>query len=210
MAFVLPNNNYEMEQKTEQFIMKVEDAFATKRVRVTEFEKLLRGWRQFILVQCYENDEKEIHRNLNHLKMTVRWYQEGCCSDKSEDLLKFLRIMIKYINVELQTLKLKGSVDERTSDISGTPNDTVSWTATKRDLIELISALHSAKCINGGKVKLQRLVELFESIFEINLGYYHQELNRMAVRTSVEDRGLRAYFLSDLVNSFNSRIQNLK
>ncbi|MCW3807328.1 RteC domain-containing protein [Plebeiibacterium marinum] len=200
-----------MEQKTERFIKKVENAFASEKVRITEFEMLIREWRQLISIRCYEDDDaRQIHRNLNHLKFTVQWHSKRWCSEKSEDLKEFLETMIRYIDVELQSLRLKSSVEKRTTDIKGTSHNTMSWTATKRDLIELISALHSAKCINSGNVKLQRLVELFESIFEINLEYYHPEQNRMAVRTSIENRGLRAYFLSDLVNSFNAKIQNLK
>ncbi len=200
-----------MEQKTERFILKVENVFASGRVSITEFESLIKEWRQVILLQCYEDEEvKQIHRNLNHLKITIRWYKKHCCSNKSEHLLKFLRTMIQCINVELRSLKLKSNVRQRTSDIAGTQNNFMTWTANKRALIELISALHSVNCINNGKIKIQHLVELFESIFEINLSNYFSELNKMTVRTPLNNRGLRAYFLSDLVDGFNEKMQNFK
>ncbi len=200
-----------MEQKTERFIKKVENAFVSGTVSISQFENLTNEWKQLIYIQCYQDDDaKQVLRRLNHLKLTVQWYLKQFNSQQNKTLSDFFEIMIQYIDVELQSLRLKTIVEKRTSDIKGTSNNTMSWTATKRDLIELISALHSAKCINSGNIKLQRLVELFESIFEINLEYYHPELNRMAVRTSIENRGLRAYFLSDLVDSFNAKIQNLK
>ena len=200
-----------MEQKTERFIEKLENVFASGKVSITEFEMLIKDWRRFISIQCFEEDDDvQIHSNLNHLKLTVQWYRKHGCSDKSEDLLKFLRTMIQCINVELQGLKLKTRIEKRTSDISGTFHNTMVWTANKRALIELISALHSVNCINGGKIKIQRLVELFEGIFEINLSNYFSELNKMMVRTPVKARGLRAYFLSDLVDGFNQKMQNFK
>ena len=200
-----------MEQKTERFIMKVENAFASGQVRITEFEKLIKEWRQLISVRCYEEDDtKQIHRNLNHLKLTVQWFRKRCCSDKSEDLLEFLQIMIHCISVELQSLKLTSEAGKRTSDIAGTPNEAMSWTANKRDLIELISALHSVKCINDGNIKIQRVVEQFGKLFKINLDNYYSELNRMTARTPVQAKGLRAYFLNDLVKGFNDKMQNPK
>ena len=171
---------------------------------------MIKEWKQLISIRCYEEDVKQIHRNLNHLKLTVQWFRKRCCADKSEDLLEFLQVMIQCISVELENLKLSSEVEKVTSDIAGTPDNTVSWTANKRALIELISALHSVKCINDGNVKIQHLVELFERMFEINLSNYFSELNRMMARTPVKDRGLRAYFLSDLVDSFNEKMQNPK
>ncbi|WP_430934009.1 RteC domain-containing protein [Saccharicrinis sp. 156] len=200
-----------MEQKTERFIKKVENAFASGKVSIIEFEILIKEWRQFISVRCYEEeDSKQIHRNLNHLKLTMDWFRRRCYSDKNEDLLEFFQIMIDYISVELESLKLNSDVRKITSDIAGTPEDTMSWTASKRALIEVICALHLANCINDGNISIKKMVVQFSKLFKINLDNYHPEISKMTTRTPLKDKGLRAYFLSSLVKRFNEKMTNLK
>ncbi len=200
-----------MEQKTERFIKKVENAFASGTVRISQFENLTNEWKQLIYFQCYQDDDaKQVHRRLNHLKLMVQWYLKQLNTQQNKNLSDFFEIMIQFISVELQGLKLKPDADKISTDIAGTPPVTMTWTANKRDLIELVSALHSAKCINCGNIKLQRLVELFETVFKIDLEYFHPELNRMALRSPLKRKGVRAYFLNSLVDSFNAKMQNFK
>jgi hypothetical protein len=200
-----------MEQKTERFIKNVENVFASRQVSIIEFENLIVEWRQLIFERCYEaGDVVQVHRNLNHLKITVQWFAKRCSSNKSEDFREFLQVMIQCISVELQSMQLGSEIFERTTDIKGTPDVSFSWTASKRALIELICALHLAKCINSGNISIQKMVAQFSKLFKINLDNYHPEIYKMTTRTPVKDKGLHAYFLSSLVDRFNEKMLNLK
>ncbi len=200
-----------MEQKTERFIEKVENVFASGQVGIIEFEVLITEWKQLIYERCYEEgDVVHIHRNLNHLKITVQWFAKRCSSNKSEDFQEFLQVMIQLISVELQSMQLGSEIFERTTDIKGTQEVSFSWTANKRALIELICALHLAKCINDGNISIQKMVAQFSKLFKINLDNYHPEINKMTTRTPIKDKGLYAYFLSSLVHMFNEKMLNLK
>lgn len=196
-----------MEQKTERFITKVEQKLTLGQVNITEFESLLKEWRNLISACCYEHDNtKQTYLNLNHLKLTVKWFKQQYCTNKSEQLHEFLQYLVQYIKVELQSLTIHPSIENRTSDMKGTQSNEMCWTASKRSLIELICALNEAKCINEGNITLQKAVVHFEELFSINLDNYHSELNKMASRKPLEDNIQRAYFMNNLADKFNDKM----
>lgn len=53
---------------------------------------------------------------------------------------------------------------------SSRATSTLTWTATKVDLVELIYALHTAGVFNRGAADLKQIVALFEQSFQIKLG----------------------------------------
>jgi hypothetical protein len=198
-----------MKQETERFIIKVEEAFNLGTINISEFEELISEWRQLISDYCYENkNTKQTYLNLNLLKLSVEWFKQQHCFNKSEQLQDFLQYMIQYISVELQSLTIYPEITGRTSDISGSQNNEIHWTASKRSLIELICALHEAKCFNKGNITLQKTVVHFEELLGINLDNYHSELNKMAARKPVNNNNQRAYFIDDLANKFNDKMLN--
>lgn len=196
-----------MKQNTERFISKIEQKFMKGQVSITEFESLMKEWGQLVSVSCYEQQNmKQTYLNLNHLKLTVQWFKHQHCSSKSEQLKEFLKYMVQYLSAELQSLTFYPEEENKTTDISGTQSHQMSWTANKRDLIELIYSLKEAKCINDGKVSLQKSVEHFESVFNIELSNFHAELSKMADRKPLKDNEQRAYFLTDLADRFNDKM----
>ena len=61
----------------------------------------------------------------------------------------------------------------------------LTWTETKRALLELIYAIYSTGAVNNGKVDIKDLVKAFESIFNISLPrYYHtwMEIRQRKIR----------------------------
>ncbi|MDE5417605.1 RteC domain-containing protein [Labilibaculum sp. DW002] len=60
------------------------------------------------------------------------------------------------------------------SQIEKSNSHQLKWTESKTALVELIYGLHSSKSINDGKEGIKRIAQLFESMFDIDLGdVYH-------------------------------------
>lgn len=72
-------------------------------------------------------------------------------------------------------------------------DDTILWTATKRDMIELIHAFYFSGVFNYGKATLKQLCEFFEQTFSIKLGNIYAEFSEMKER-----KGDPFYFLNRL------------
>lgn len=200
-----------MIQITERFIAKAEAKFNSQQVDIREFGDLLSEWGQLISEKCYDCDSvKEIYLKLNHLKLTVKWFKEQCCSVENEQLQDFLQSLIQYIIIELESLSLYSEtteeIAEKTSDIQGTQNVVLSWTASKRSLLELVCALHEAKCINGGDITMTKVVVLFGQFFGIKLNNFNSELSKMADRKPQSNSFQRAYFMNELTDSFNKKM----
>jgi len=52
--------------------------------------------------------------------------------------------------------------------------DRLKWTESKTALVELIYALHSSQSINEGRVEIRKVAQIFENIFDVDLGdVYH-------------------------------------
>ncbi len=197
-----------MKQKTEGFIMKIEQRFMEEKIAITEFEGLMIEWGQLITECCYNEDAKQTYLNLNKLKITVQWIKQQYCPNKSRRLQEFLQLMAQYLSVELRSLTIYPEFENRTIDIREPYSNVMTWTANKRDLIELICSLNEANCINNGKLSLQKLVELFESVFNVELNSFHSELSKMANRKPLKNSDERAYFLNDLAGRFNEKLLN--
>lgn len=113
------------------------------------------------------------------------------CYDKlssSHDLL-YARVIAndllqQYLAKELRQLSginisalEKGKENEK-------PRVRLTWTESKAGLIELLYALHSADCINKGKVGLRELATFAERVFAINLGDFYRTFNEMKLRSN--------------------------
>lgn len=191
----------------DEFIAKIEKLFALQKVKVTDFRKLIGEWGDLIAKECYhKRDKHQTFLKLNHIKLSIKWYIEQCCSDKSKQLKDFLEYMIKYLGIELESLSMHITIRQETSKTDEVQTENMRWTKNKRSLIELISALHEAQCINDGSITLQKLVVHFEALFGIDLKNYHSELNKMAARKPQNDSYQRAYFLRGLVDNFNNKV----
>lgn len=196
-----------MKQETEIFISKVEKTFSEGSIDIRVFDNLMTEWGLIISDSYYEREnQRQTYLNLNQLRLKVQWFIQQETNSKKEQFCVFMRCLICYVDVELQSLKEHSEVLEKTTDISGTQSNKISWTTSKRSLIELICALHEAKCINDGNSTLQKTVVLFEEVFSIKLDNYHSEVNRMALRKPIANSDKRAYFLNKLSEGFNNKM----
>ena len=67
------------------------------------------------------------------------------------------------LEIEIEVLETSRRQSPSVPDDSGNTNDPPSfkWTATVRDLVELIYALYHYRCLNNGKVSLRDLAVFF-------------------------------------------------
>ena len=98
--------------------------------------------------------------------------------------------LIEYIGDAIQKLTsfCKG---ELKSDCTVSQSSKLHWTESKAAMVELIYALHSSESINEGKLDIKEITEVFERMFNIQLGdVYHTFLevrNRKIERTKFID-----------------------
>lgn len=71
-----------------------------------------------------------------------------------------------------------------------------SWTDSKNALIELIYALHISGSVSNGRAGLKKISNLFEELFEVQLGDIHHAFHQMKFRA-----GEKASYLHFLKNS---------
>lgn len=71
-----------------------------------------------------------------------------------------------------------------------TDTSKIHWTASKTDLVELVFALHQAKCLNHGASDLAETVRWFEAKMNIDLGNYHKTFGEIRNRKTPQTRFL--------------------
>lgn len=71
-----------------------------------------------------------------------------------------------------------------------TDTSKIHWTASKTDLVELVFALHQAKCLNHGGSDLAETVRWFETKMNIDLGNYHKTFGEIRNRKTPQTRFL--------------------
>nr|WP_321355637.1 RteC domain-containing protein [uncultured Draconibacterium sp.] len=127
-------------------------------------------------------------------------------------MLVFLEHLIQYVEIEIKCTKLKQNkkgynATNTLNDYKGAP---ISWTASKRDLLELIFALNLTMCFNNGKTTQKELVGFFSHIFNISLPGYHATIKRMADRKGdVIQLESRSFFINEMLRKFNSKLDIL-
>jgi hypothetical protein len=58
----------------------------------------------------------------------------------------------------------------------------LTWTAKKVYLIELIYALHGAEVFNGGRAEIKQIANLFENVFNVDLGRIYKHFSEIGLR----------------------------
>jgi len=70
-----------------------------------------------------------------------------------------------YLEIQLSNKKISNPSES---------DNSLTWTASKTDLIELIYALHVQGVFDGGNIEIKVIANYFEKIFNVDLGdYYH-------------------------------------
>jgi len=105
----------------------------------------------------------------------------------------------RYLNTKLRALK------NRTATPSPDPDQlSLSWTASKAALTELIFALHHSRALNSGTADLSQTVRWFEQHFNICLGNYHKTMAEINLRKSH-----RTKFLQHLTENLHTYLDHL-
>lgn len=79
---------------------------------------------------------------------------------------------------------------------------TLNWTASKTDLIELVYALKVSGAINTGNINTKELVDVFSSLFNIQLSNYYKTYSEIKNRSTE-----RTKFLKKLAENFQAKLE---
>ncbi len=95
----------------------------------------------------------------------------------------------------------------RLNEYKGTP---LTWTGSKRALLELIYALFLTMSINHGKISIKELVGFFSHTFNVALPGYHSAIKKMTGRTAEKIQlESRTFFLNELTTALNHKLECL-
>lgn len=103
-----------------------------------------------------------------------------------------------YLKFQLVKLKEKTETGQEVRTILKIRE---TWTASKTDLVELIYALDTAKCINHGNINLKALTSYFENVFNVCIG----DIYRIYLEIR-ERKGSRTQFLDRLKDKLIERM----
>ncbi|MFV0268170.1 MAG: RteC domain-containing protein [Draconibacterium sp.] len=125
-------------------------------------------------------------------------------------MLAFLDHLVHYVEVEIECTRLcQREIIEpiRLNEYKGT---LLTWTGSKRALLELIYALFLTMSINHGKISIKELVGFFSHTFNIALPGYHSSIKKMTGRIAEKVQlESRAFFLNELTTALNHKLECL-
>ena len=122
----------------------------------------------------------------------------------------FLDHLIHYVEVEIECTKLRKGNNINTSNLNIYKGLPLTWTASKRALLELIYALYLTMSINHGRISIKELVAFFSQTFNIPLPGYHSTIKKMTDRSADKIHlESRSFFLNELVTEFNHKLELL-
>ena len=124
------------------------------------------------------------------------------CQDGTVATIMAYDMLIVYLRKEVDDLN--NNMEPTKNTIMEKPSK-LFWTGSKTDLIELLYALHTSKCINGGTVDIKEMASHFEYFYNIDLGnYYHTFIDIRSRKSS------RTRFLDKLIEMLQQRMDNLE
>jgi len=153
-------------------------------------------------------DEQYFVRGNRDLRMPLESFhfliddQFSTCQDGTVATIMAYDMLIVYLRKEVDDL------NNNMEPTKNTPMEKPSklfWTGSKTDLIELLYALHTSKCINGGTVDIKEMASHFEYFYNVDLGnYYHTFIDIRSRKSS------RTRFLDRLIEMLNQRMESLE
>lgn len=155
------------------------------------------GGTQFDKIYFLRNRDSDIPMNIAcfYFERDVRFstiYDYKIAKIMANDLLEL------YIKSQLIRLKENEETEHKASTMLKTRE---TWTASKTDLVELIYAMDTAKCINQGNIKLKALSAYLEDIFNVSVG----DIYRIYLEIR-ERKGSRTQFLDRLKDKLTERM----
>lgn len=123
------------------------------------------------------------------------------CQDGTVATIMAYDMLIVYLRKEVEDLQ--NNLEPQKNVPMEKPSK-LFWTGSKTDLIELLYALHSSKCINSGTADIKELAFHFEHFYNVDLGnYYHTFIDIRSRKSS------RTRFLDKLIEMLNGRMESL-
>jgi|SRR5690606_4195916 len=101
--------------------------------------------------------------------------------------IKACRIFMDYLRDRFNT------IDNPITQLNN-QNEPLQWTAPKVALIELIYALHASKTFNNGQTDIKQLANVFQNIFDCELGDYYKTFSEIKTRQKSKTK-----FLDELI-----------
>ena len=125
-------------------------------------------------------DQKYFRRNMYDLKMALPSglydYDEGFTT--SHDII--IAHILSNENLEAYLLNAINTIGQlNTSRAFKFP---LIWSSSKVSLVELLYALHTTRCFNGGNIEFSEIVKATEKLFEIDLGNSYKTIGEMKSR----------------------------
>lgn len=153
-------------------------------------------------------DEQYFVRGNRDLRMPLESFhfliddQFSTCQDGTVATIMAYDMLIVYLRKEVDDLN--NNMEPTKNTIMEKPSK-LFWTGSKTELIELLYALHTSKCINGGTVDIKELASHFEYFYNVDLGnYYHTFIDIRSRKSS------RTRFLERLIEMLNQRMESLE
>jgi hypothetical protein len=120
------------------------------------------------------------------------------CYDYKVACLLAYDLLTVYLNKKVENIH--GNADE--SFVVNEASLPLRWTGSKIALVELIYALQASGCINHGHAGIKDLKEMFEKVFEIELGDCYR------LFLEIKARNHTTKFLDQLCESLNNKIES--
>jgi hypothetical protein len=173
--------------------------------RTIYYRKQLRGLQRFIikheefyhyaLSNSVHMDEKFFLRVNDIKKSFIQDDRFSTAYDIKLSKILTNELLKDYIFNALQ--KIKSTESENLSGINS-----LKWTGSKTDLVELIYALHASEVFNKSASDVKHIASYFESIFNVSLGNYYRTFQEIRLRKSGQTN-----FLDEMRKKLLVRIQ---
>ena len=167
-------------------------------------EELFRDFDNTLRTLCDEEDDrKAVFRTLRYARIRLhvlcRYISKEETSE-SDTQIRFLHIVIGYIDTELEILNRYGDTYPSKPHVCKRR-----WTGTVVEIVELIYALHEMKRIDDGEIAMNELAGFFGELFDIRL----DARSLYDAYTDIKRRKgeSRTYFLDKLRERLNLRMQ---
>ena len=167
-------------------------------------EELFRDFDNTLRTLCDEEDDrKAVFRTLRYARIRLHvlcGYISKEEASESDTQIRFLHIVIGYIDTELEILNRYGDTYSPKPHVCKRR-----WTGAVVEIVELIYALHEMERIDDGEIAMNELAGFFGELFGIRL----DARNLYDAYTDIKRRkgDSRTYFLDKLRERLNLRMQ---
>ena len=144
-------------------------------------EELFRDFDNTLRILCDEDDDrKAVFRTLRYARIRLHVLCGYISKEETPEScaqIRFLHIVIGYIDTELEILNRYGDIYPPKPHVCKRR-----WTGAVVELVELIYALHEMKRIDDGEIAMNELAGFFGELFGIRLGM--REVSMTLIPTS--------------------------